>query len=347
MKLLVTGGSGFVGSNFIRFMLSTYPDVSIVNLDKLTYAGNPANLASVENDPRYTFVKGDIADAAIVDSILSEGHEFWSGSGGDREGVDAIVNYAAESHVDRSILDPKAFLTTAVFGTYTLLEAARKYSIPRFVQISTDEVYGAILEGETIESAPFEPRSPYSAAKAAADHLVASYWSTYQTPVVITHAANMYGPYHYPEKLFPLFITNLIEGKKVPVYGDGMQVREWLHVDDHARAIDTVLRHGVLGESYNVGTGDRLPNIEITKKLLVLLGKDESSIEHVKDRPGHDRRYALNSQKIRRELGWEPTIGFDEGLAATVEWFKENEAWWKPIKSGEFQKYYEAQYVSR
>lgn len=332
MKLLVTGGSGFVGSNFIRFILGTYPDVSIVNLDKLTYAGNPANLADVENDSRYKFVKGDIADAAIVDSILSEGS------------FDAIVNYAAESHVDRSILDPKAFLTTAVFGTYALLEATRKFAIPRFVQISTDEVYGAILEGETVESAPFEPRSPYSAAKAAADHLVASYWSTYQTPVVITHAANMYGPYHYPEKLFPLFITNLIEGKKVPVYGDGMQVREWLHVDDHARAIDAVLRHGVLGESYNIGTGDRLPNIEITKKILALLGKDDSSIEHVKDRPGHDRRYALNSQKIRRELGWEPKIGFDEGLAATVEWFKANEAWWNPIKSGEYQKYYETQY---
>ncbi len=332
MKLLVTGGSGFVGSNFIRYMLGAYPDVSVVNLDKLTYAGNPANLADVENEPRYSFVKGDIADAAIVESILSEG------------GFDAIVNYAAESHVDRSILDPKAFLTTAVFGTYTLLEATRKFAIPRFVQISTDEVYGAIMEGETLESAPFEPRSPYSAAKAAADHLVASYWSTYQTPVVITHAANMYGPYHYPEKLFPLFITNLIEGKKVPVYGDGMLVREWLHVDDHARAIDAVLRRGVLGESYNIGTGDRLPNIEITKKLLALLGKDESSIEHVKDRPGHDRRYALNSQKIRRELGWEPKIGFDEGLATTVEWFKANEAWWKPIKSGEYQKYYDAQY---
>ncbi|MEI6511080.1 MAG: dTDP-glucose 4,6-dehydratase [Candidatus Uhrbacteria bacterium] len=332
MKLLVTGGSGFVGSNFIRHMLSTYPDVSIVNLDKLTYAGNPANLADVENDSRYRFVKGDIADQAIVESILSEG------------GFDAIINYAAESHVDRSILDPKAFLTTAVFGTYTLLEATRKFSIPRFVQISTDEVYGAIMEGETVESAPFEPRSPYSAAKAAADHLVASYWSTYQTPVVITHAANMYGPYHYPEKLFPLFITNLIEGKKVPVYGDGMQIREWLHAEDHARAIDAVLRRGVLGESYNIGTGDRLPNIEITKKLLALLGKDDSSIEHVKDRPGHDRRYALNSQKIRRELGWEPTIGFDEGLAATVEWFKTHEDWWKPIKSGEYLEYYEKQY---
>lgn len=335
MKLLVTGGSGFVGSNFIRYMLSTYPDVSVVNLDKLTYAGNPANLVSVETNPRYRFVRGDIADAEVVESILSEG------------GFDAIVNYAAETHVDRSIMDPKAFLNTAVFGVFALLEATRKFSVPRFVQISTDEVFGAVMEGESGDNAPFEPRSPYSAAKAASDHLVASYWHTYRTPVVITHASNMYGPYHYPEKLFPLFITNLIEGKTVPVYGDGMQVREWLHIDDHARAIDAVLRRGTLGESYNVGTGDRVPNIEITKKIIALCGRDETSIEYVKDRPGHDRRYAIDSRKIRAELGWAPTVGFDEGLASTVEWFKANEAWWKPIKSGAFQKYYEAQYVAR
>lgn len=335
MKILVTGGCGFVGSNFIRFQLATHPDVRIVNLDKLTYAGNPANLADVQNDPRYRFVKGDIADAAVVDAILAEG------------GFDAVVNYAAETHVDRSIMDPKAFLTTAVFGTFTLLEAVRKFSIPRFVQISTDEVYGAVMEGESDESSPFEPRSPYSAAKAASDHLASSYWHTYQTPVILTHASNMYGPCHYPEKLIPLFITNLLEGKKVPVYGDGMQVREWLHAEDHARAVDAVLARGVSGESYNVGTGERMPNIEITKTLLALLGKDESSIEHVKDRAGHDRRYALNSDKIRRELGWAPTITFADGLARTVEWYKANEAWWKPIKSGEFQKYYEAQYLTR
>ncbi len=332
MKLLVTGGSGFVGSNFIRYQLATHPDVQIVNLDKLTYAGNPANLFDVENDSRYRFVKGDIADEAVVDAILSDGD------------FDAIINYAAESHVDRSILDPKAFLTTAVFGVHTLLEAVRKYQIPRFVQISTDEVFGAIMEGETDEFAAFEPRSPYSAAKAASDHLVASYWHTYQTPVVMTHAANMYGPYHYPEKLIPLFITNLMEGKKVPVYGDGMQIREWLHTEDHARAIDLVLRQGMLGQVYNIGTGERMPNIEITKLLLGLLEKDESSIEYVKDRPGHDRRYALNSQKIRRELGWEPQISFTNGLEQTVAWYKQHEDWWKPIKSGEFEKYYKQQY---
>ncbi len=332
MKLLVTGGSGFVGSNFIRYQLATYPDVQIVNLDKLTYAGNPANLLDIENDPRYRFVKGDIADEVIVDAILSEG------------GFDAIINYAAESHVDRSILDPKAFLTTAVFGVHTLLEAVRKYQIQRFVQISTDEVFGAIMEGETDESAAFEPRSPYSAAKAASDHLVASYWHTYQTPVVITHAANMYGPYHYPEKLIPLFITNLMEGKKVPVYGDGMQIREWLHTEDHARAIDLVLRQGELGQVYNIGTGERMPNIEITKLLLAQLNKDETSIEYVKDRPGHDRRYALNSQKIRRELGWTPRITFTDGLAQTVKWYQSHEDWWRPIKSGEFMTYYEKQY---
>lgn len=335
MKILVTGGSGFVGSNFIRHRLATESGEQIVNFDKLTYAGNPANLSSVEQDSRYRFVRGDIADAAAVDGILSEGD------------FDAVVNYAAETHVDRSIMDPKAFLATGVFGVYTLLEAVRKYQVPRFVQISTDEVFGAVMEGESGDDAKFEPRSPYSAAKAASDHLVASYWHTYQTPVVITHACNMYGPYHYPEKLFPLFITNLLEGKKVPVYGDGTQVREWLHVDDHARAIDAVLRAGRLGESYNVGTGDRVPNVEVTKKILALCGKDESSVEHVKDRAGHDRRYAINSDKIRAELGWTPQVSFDDGLARTVEWYRDNEAWWKPIKSGAFQKYYQEQYLMR
>lgn len=335
MKILVTGGCGFIGSNFIRNRLANDPDVQIVNLDKLTYAGNPANLASVETDPRYRFVKGDIADEAVVNGILSEG------------GFDAVVNYAAETHVDRSIMDPMAFLRTGVIGIHTLLEAVRRHNVPRFVQISTDEVYGAVMEGESAEDARFEPRSPYSAAKAAGDHLVSSYWHTYGTPVIVTHGCNMYGPHHYPEKLFPLFITNLLEGKKVPVYGDGMQVREWMHIDDHARAIELILERGVPGESYNIGTGERVPNIEITKKILSLCGKDEVHIEYVKDRPGHDRRYALNSDKIRRELGWAPRITLDQGLADTVEWYKANEAWWKPIKSGEFQKYYEAQYVAR
>lgn len=335
MKLLVTGGSGFVGSNFVRRQLEWHPDVRIVNLDKLTYAGNPANLSSVENDRRYRFVKGDIADAEAVESILSEG------------GFDAVVNYAAETHVDRSIMDPKAFLSTAVFGMYTLLEAVRTHGVPRFVQISTDEVFGAVMEGESADDAKFDPRSPYSAAKAASDHLASSYWHTYQTPVIVTHACNMYGPYHYPEKLFPLFVTNLLEGKKVPVYGDGMQVREWMHVDDHARAIDALLARGVPGESYNVGTGERVPNIDVIRKILALCGSDESSIEYVKDRAGHDRRYAIDSAKTRREIGWEPQISLDQGLAETVEWYRANEAWWRPIKNGDFLKYYEAQYLKR
>lgn len=335
MKILVTGGCGFVGSNFIRMMLAEHADWQMVNLDKLTYAGNPANLASVENDSRYRFVQGDIADQAIVEGILAEG------------GFDVVVNYAAETHVDRSIMDPSAFLKTAVLGTHVLLEAVRKYVVPRFIQISTDEVFGAVLDGESGDHDAFEPRSPYSAAKAAADHLVASYFTTFATPVIITHACNMYGPYHYPEKLFPLFITNLLEGKKVPVYGDGMQVREWMHIDDHARAIELLLTKGELGESYNIGTGDRAPNIEITKKILALTGRDESFIEPVKDRAGHDRRYAISSDKIRKELGWTPQVAFDDGLASTVEWYKAHEDWWKPIKSGDFLAYYEAQYNKR
>ncbi len=335
MKILVTGGCGFVGSHFIRRMLGKHPDCQMVNLDKLTYAGNPANVASVVDNPRYRFVKGDIADAAVVEAILSEG------------GFDAVVNYAAETHVDRSIMDPSAFLKTAVFGTYVLLEAVRKYSIARFIQISTDEVFGAVMEGESDDNAPFEPRSPYSAAKAAADHLVGSYFTTYGTPVIITHSCNMYGPYHYPEKLFPLFITNLLEGKKVPVYGDGMQVREWMHIDDHAQAIEQLLTEGTLGASYNIGTGERVSNLEVTKQILALAQKDASSIEYVKDRPGHDRRYAVNAQKIRGEIGWKPEITLAEGLASTVEWYKTHEDWWKPIKSGDYLTYYQAQYVTR
>jgi dTDP-glucose 4,6-dehydratase len=335
MKILVTGGCGFVGSNFIRRTLEAHADRTVVNVDKLTYAGNPANLAGVEHDPRYRFVRGDIADAETMDAVLAEG------------GFDAVVNYAAETHVDRSIMDPSAFLRTGVFGTYALLEAVRRYGVRRFIQISTDEVFGAVMEGESADDAKFEPRSPYSAAKAAGDHLAASYWHTYQTPVIVTHACNMYGPYHYPEKLFPLFITNLLEGKKVPVYGDGMQVREWMHVDDHAAAVELVLERGVPGESYNIGTGERVPNVEIAGKILALCGRDESFVEHVKDRPGHDRRYAIDSGKIRRELGWSPRVSLDAGLAATVDWYGKNEAWWKPIKSGAFQKYYEAQYLKR
>jgi len=330
MKILITGGAGFMGSNMIHYLLKTYPDVQVVNFDKLTYAGNLANLKDVESDPRYTFIRGDITDAAAVEAALA--------------GVDLVINYAAETHVDRSIMDPRAFLETNVMGVQTLLDAVKKVGTKRMVQISTDEVFGHVEEGETDEEAPFKPRSPYSASKAAGDHLCYAHFVTYGTPVIVTHSVNFYGPYHFPEKLIPLFTLNLMEGKKVPVYGDGMQVREWIYTEDHCRAVDAIATKGRDGEVYNIGTGFRVPNIEITKKLLALTGRDESFIEHVKDRPGHDRRYAINSQKLRTELGWEPKTSFDDGLAKTVEWYKNNRSWWEPVRSGDYLKYYEEWY---
>jgi len=330
MKLFITGGAGFIGSNFIKYILTSYPDYEIVNFDKLTYCGNLENLKDVENNPKYKFVRGDIANRAEIDSAIS--------------GADAVINFAAETHVDRSILDPDAFLKTDIFGTHNLLEAVKNHNIGRMIQISTDEVFGAVEEGESDENAPYAPRSPYSASKAAADHLCRAYFVTYGTPIIITHSCNVYGPYQYPEKLIPLFATNLLEGKQIPVYGDGMQIREWIYTADICRALDAVLHHGKIGEVYNIGTGHRVPNIEITKKILALLEKDESSIIYVKDRPGHDRRYALNHQKISRELGWEPQISFDDGLRETVEWYKQNEDWWKKIKNGEYLEYYKKQY---
>lgn len=331
MKLLVTGGAGFIGSNFIRYMLGKYPEVEIVNLDLLTYAGNPENLKEFENDPRYRFAKGDITDASLVDSFIAE--------------CDAIVHFAAESHVDRSILGPEAFVRTNVLGTFTLLEAARKYN-KRFHHVSTDEVFGALAPSDPAfdEATPYDPRSPYSASKAGSDFLVRAYFHTFGLPITISNCSNNYGPYHFPEKLIPLAITNLLEGKKVPVYGDGAQVRDWLYVEDHARAIDLILEKGTIGETYCVGGDGERENIWIVKELLKLLGQDESSIEYVKDRPGHDRRYAINYDKIKTELGWEPTVTLEAGLAKTVEWFKVNEAWWKNVKSGEYQKYYQDQY---
>lgn len=333
--LFVTGGAGFMGSAFIKHVLTTQPETHVVNFDTLTYAGNLENLASVTDDPRYTFIRGDIADAAAVEKAISKHHP------------SAIINYAAETHVDRSILDPEAFIRTDVLGTYVLLEAARRHQVGRYVQISTDEVYGAIAAGETDESAPLEPRSPYAASKAGGDHLVQAYFTTYGTPTILTRACNNYGPHQYPEKLIPLFITNLIEGKKVPVYGDGKQIREWLFVDDHAAAIAAVLERGTPGQVYNIGTGERLENMEITQRLLQAFGRDKESIEHVADRAGHDRRYAPNSQKIRRTLGWRPAVRFDDGLARTVDWYRANEAWWKKLKSGEYLAYYEQQYKER
>ncbi len=333
MKILITGGAGFMGSNMIHYLLKNYKDVEVVNFDKLTYAGNLTNLSDIQDDPRYSFIKGDIANAEDVDRAV--------------QGVDLILNYAAETHVDRSIMEPRAFIDTNIVGVHTLLEAVRKHKIPKMVHISTDEVYGAVMEGESHEGSPFEPRSPYAASKAAADHLCHSYAITFGVPVVVTHSVNFYGPHQFPEKLIPLFTCNLMDKKKVPVYGDGMQIREWIYTEDHCRAIDVISQKGNIGEAYNIGTGFRIPNMEVTKRLLDLTGRDESHIEYVADRAGHDRRYALDSSKLRTELGWAPTVTFDEGMAQTVEWYKTNKEWIDRCRSGEYQDYYKDQYERR
>lgn len=331
MKLLVTGGAGFMGSNFIHYILKKYPDYEIINLDKLTYAGNLKNLSDIENDSRYSFVKGDIVDPRIVDELVSK--------------VDAVVNYAAETHVDRSILEPREFAQTDVIGTLTILNAIRSQGNKvKLIQISTDEVFGSIETGKFKEDSPFEPNSPYAASKAGGDLMCRAFWVTYETPVVVTHSCNFYGPFHYPEKLIPLAITNLFEGKKVPVYGDGRQVREWIFTEDHCSAVDTILHKGELGEVYNIGTERELENLETIRTILGVLGLGDDYIEFVKDRPGHDRRYSLDTSKLRSVLGWEPKISFEEGIKTTVDWFRNNQDWWKEIKSGEYQKYYEKQY---
>lgn len=331
MKLLVTGGAGFMGSNFIHYILKKYPDYEIINLDKLTYAGNLKNLSDIENDSRYSFVKGDIADPRIVDELVSK--------------VDAVVNYAAETHVDRSILEPREFAQTDVIGTLTILNAIRAQGNKiKLIQISTDEVFGSIETGKFKEDSPFEPNSPYAASKAGGDLMCRAFWVTYETPVVVTHSCNFYGPFHYPEKLIPLAITNLLEGKKVPVYGDGRQIREWIFTEDHCSAVDTILHKGGLGEVYNIGTERELENLETIRTILGVLGLGDDYIEFVKDRPGHDRRYSLDTSKLRNELGWEPKVSFEEGIKTTVDWFRNNQDWWKEIKSGEYQKYYEKQY---
>ncbi len=332
MRILVTGGAGFIGSNFIRHILNKYPNYSIVNLDFLTYAGNLENLRDFESDPRYRFVKGDIADKKLVESLIKD--------------VDAIVHFAAESHVDRSILDSAAFIHTNIIGTHTLLEAAKSNGNKRFHHVSTDEVFGALTSQDPPfdENTNYSPRSPYSASKAASDHLVRAYFHTYGLPITISNCSNNYGPYQFPEKLHGLFITNLIEGKKVPVYGDGMQIRDWLYVGDHCAAIDTILHKGKIGETYCVGGNSEKPNLAITKEILKLLDKSEDMIEYVKDRPGHDRRYAINFTKIKNDLGWEPSVSFEEGMRRTVEWYLHNEDWWRKIKSGEYLKFYEQQY---
>lgn len=334
MKLLVTGGAGFIGSNFIRHILKAYPEYEVVNLDALTYAGNLENLAQWQDDPRYRFVRGSITDIGVVEPLVDE--------------CDIVVHFAAESHVDRSIMDPGIFLETNVRGTHVLLEAARKYG-RRFHHVSTDEVFGALAPDDAPfdEHTPYDPRSPYSASKASSDHLVRAYFHTYGLPVTLSNCSNNYGPYHFPEKLIPLAITNILEGKSVPVYGDGAQVRDWLHVKDHCSAIDAIIHRGRIGETYCVGGDGERENIWIVKQLLVLLGKDESAIEYVKDRAGHDRRYAIDYSKIKNELGWQPSVSLLEGLAQTVAWYQKNETWWKNVKSGAYQKYYEKQYGRR
>ena len=332
MKLLVTGGAGFIGSNFIRHILQKYPGYEIVNLDKLTYAGNLDNLRDVENDRRYRFVKGDICDSKIVGTLMKN--------------ADAVVHFAAETHVDRSIKDASSFIDTDVKGTFVLLEAARKNSIKRFVHISTDEVYGSIDKGSFKETDALNPRNPYSASKAAADRLAYSFFCTYSLPVIITRSSNNYGPYQYPEKVMPLFITNLLEGKKIPLYGDGLNVRDWIYVLDNCEAIDFALHNGAAGEVYNIGGGNELTNLAMTRIILEETGKDESYIKYVTDRPGHDRRYSLDCSKIHA-LGWKPRFSFKKAIKETIAWYRKNEPWWKKIKSGEYKRYYEAHYNNR
>jgi dTDP-glucose 4,6-dehydratase len=329
VKVLVTGGAGFIGSNFVRYLLSEHPQDEVVVLDKLTYAGRLESLQDLMTYERMEFVQGDICDPEAVRQAV--------------EGCDALVNFAAESHVDRSIDEPGHFIQTDVYGTYVLLDEARHAGVARYVQVSTDEVYGSIADGSFTEESPLSPSSPYSASKAGGDLLIGAYAHTFGLEAVICRASNNYGPYQYPEKLIPLCILNAFHGDPLPVYGDGMQVRNWLYVSDHCRALDLVLRHGAPGETYNIGGSDELPNIEVVRKILGLVGRDESLIQHVTDRPGHDRRYSLAWEKLER-LGWRPLVGFEEGLGRTVEWYRENAWWWEPIRSGEYREYYERQY---
>ncbi len=320
MRLLVTGGAGFIGSCFIKHIMSKFPEYKITNFDLLTYAGNLKNLSDIENNKNYLFVKGDICDPVIVDKLVSK--------------TDCIVNFAAESHVDRSIDSSEIFIKTNVLGTHTLLEAARKNKITRYVQISTDEVYGSLGKtGLFTEQTPLAPNSPYSASKASADLLVRAYFETYKLPALITRCSNNYGPYQFPEKLIPLFIDNLTNDIPVPVYGDGMNIRDWLYVYDHCSAIDAVIHKGIPGEVYNIGGNNEKPNIEITKLLIKTLGKNESLIKYVEDRLGHDRRYAIDSSKIMKELGWKPSVTFEEGIKKTIDWYLANKNWVEQVKS--------------
>jgi len=335
MKLLVTGGAGFIGSNFVLYMLREHPEYQIINVDSLTYAGNLENLKSIEGNPNHTFVKADIGDIAKMDELVSQG-------------VDIIVNFAAESHVDRSILEPDVFVKTNVLGTQVLLDVAKKHNITKFVQVSTDEVYGTLGEtGLFTEETPLTPNSPYSASKAGGDLLVRAYNETFGLPVNITRCSNNYGPFQFPEKLIPLIISRALADEALPVYGDGLNIRDWLYVEDHCSAIDLVIHNGRDGEVYNIGGNNERTNIHIVKTILEQLNKPESLIKYVEDRPGHDRRYGIDPTKTMTELGWKPKHNFESGIKATIQWYLDNKEWWARIASGEYQAYYQKQYGSR
>ncbi|MEK5204708.1 dTDP-glucose 4,6-dehydratase [Bacillus mycoides] len=336
MKVLVTGGAGFIGSNFVRYMVKKYPEYNIVNLDALTYAGNLENLKDIEELSNYKFIKGDIADRQFINQLFKE------------EKFDYVLNFAAESHVDRSITNPDIFIQTNIQGTQVLLDAAKNAEVKKYLQVSTDEVYGTLGEtGYFTEETPLASNSPYSSSKAGADLLVRAYHETFGLPVNITRCSNNYGPFHFPEKLIPLMIINALSDKQLPVYGDGLNVRDWLHVEDHCQAIDLVLHNGKNGEVYNVGGNNERTNIEIVKTILKALDKPESLIKYVTDRPGHDRRYAIDATKLREELGWSPKYNFDTGIEQTIKWYLENQDWWKNIISGEYQEYFKNQYANR
>jgi dTDP-glucose 4,6-dehydratase len=333
-NLLVTGGAGFIGSNFVRYMLDKYPSYRVVVYDKLTYAGNLDNLLDVDDDPRYAFVRGDVCDGTLVEQVVQE-HK-----------IDTIVNFAAETHVDRSLMEPGSFIQTDVYGTYVLLEAARRFGLERVHQVSTDEVYGQVLEGSSLETDPLVTRSPYSASKAGGDLMCRAYFVSFGVPVTITRGSNNIGPYQYPEKVVPLFVTNAIDDVPLPLYGDGRQQRDYQYVLDHCEGIDTVLQRGTPGEIYNLGTGVETENIVMTRMILDLLGKPHSLIQPVTDRPGHDRRYSINCDKVKA-LGWRSRHTFEEALEKTVRWYVDNEWWWRKIKTGEYREYYERQYAGR
>ena len=331
-RILVTGGCGFIGANFVLHMRRTRPDVSVVNLDKLTYAGNLENLAELEGDARHEFVRGDIRDAALVDELMGRG-------------MDAVVNFAAETHVDRSIQDCAPFVQTNVIGTQNLLESARRHKVERFVQVSTDEVYGSLgPSGTFVETSPLQPNNPYAATKTGADLLVRAFHKTHGMWTAITRCTNNYGPFQFPEKAIPVFIGNALQDRPIPVYGDGLHVRDWLFVEDHCRAIALVLEQGRAGEVYNIGGGNELPNIDLARIILRELGKPEALIQHVKDRPGHDRRYAMDSSKLRAELGWQPEVTLTDGIPKTVQWYLAHQEWMERVKSGAYQEYYRQHY---